>query len=612
MILVGQSAIANYTWSVMRSVFSRSGSESGTAARVRRIGALAMALCALVLCGWQDQGPGAVLASRQADAVVIITIEGEIDSVTSFSVQRRLKAAADAGAGAIVLDINSPGGEVGAVIEITGAIKQSTVPITVAWVHPQAYSGGAIIALACQEIVVTPAAQMGDAFPITAAMNNGRPGIRGLTPDERTKFLPPLLADVVDSARRAGYDEYIAQAIVTDGIELWLVEENGTGRRFAVNEAEYRAIFDRDPPRLKPMIPHVSGSRQDTTPAPATETPRDDERDAMVEKDREFQPASPVLRDLTNAVSDRLDALTRRPVFDQSQRGNWTDLGYITDGSAAIVMDAGQMKDFGFASATIANDEELRAFLGAKTMVRLDQSWSETASRFLTSMGVRFVLIAVFLLALFIEMSSPGLVLPGAIAISAGLLLIAPPMIIGMANWWEIGAILLGIVFIALEIFVLPGFGVFGIVGLVALFGGLIGTFIPSGTGITDPGGASAAATGMVTILLGVATAGIGMYFVSKHFGSLPLLNRLILQDRPDESRPMSLAELMDDSVRSAAVVGDEGVTTTPLKPVGQAEINDQIVDVVSDLGFIEAGTPVRVIAVGSMRVVVAPKEGNA
>lgn len=589
-----------------------SSKEPGPASRVRRIGALCMALCALVLCGWQDAGPGSVLASRQADTVFVITIEGEIDSTTSFSVQRRLKEAAEAGADAIVLDINSPGGEIGAVIEITGAIKQSTVPITVAWVHPQAYSGGAIIALACQEIVVASGAQMGDAFPITAAMNNGRPGIRGLTPDERTKFLPPLLADVVDSARRAGYDEYIAQAIVTDGIELWLVEENGTGRRFAINEAEYRAIFDRDPPRLKPMLARAPGSRQDTNPALPGKPPVDEERGPMVEEGREFKPASPVLEDLTNAVTDRLDSQTRRPVFDESQRGRWTDLGYLSDGSAAIVMDAEKMKDFGFASASITSDEELKAFFGATNLVRLDQSWSETASRYLTSMGVRFVLIAVFLLALFIEMSSPGLVLPGTIAICAGLLLIAPPMIIGMANWWEIGAILLGLVFILLEIFVLPGFGVFGIVGLVALFGGLVGTFIPDSTGITDPNAAAAAAKGMVTILLGLATAGIGMYFVSKHFGSLPLLNRLVLQDRSGEDRDMSLAELMDDGRHAAAAVGDEGVTTTPLKPVGQAEINDQIVDVVSDLGFIDAGTRVRVIAVGSMRVIVAPMEEQA
>ncbi len=581
----------------------------------RRVVSMCLALFAIVLCAWQETpqsppvSPGAVLASRQADFVVVITIHGPIDSVTSFSVQRRLQQAADSGADAIVLDINSPGGEIGAVLEITGAIKQSPVPITIAWINPHAYSGGAIIALACSEIVVGSAAQMGDAFPVTIATDNGRMGIRGLTPDERTKMLPPLLADVVDSARRAGFDEYLVQAIVTDGIELWLVEEEGTGRRFTVNEAEYRAIFDRDPPRLKPMFAHVPGSRQDTTPADTNPVDENADREQLVEEELEFQPASPVLGDLASSVTDRLSVNSTRPTFDASQRGLWTDLGYVTDGSAPIVMDTDQMGVLGFSSGQITNDEELKAFLGATTLVRLDQSWSESASRFLTSMGVRFILIAVFLLALFIEMSSPGLIVPGAIAMGAAVLLIAPPMVIGMANWWEVGAIILGVVFILLEIFVMPGFGVFGIVGLVALFGGMIGTFIPDGTGIipSDPNASSAALKGMVTMLLAIITAGIGMYFVSKHFGTLPLLNRLVLKDLSDRQQDMSLVSLMADSGGPPAAVGDEGVTTTPLKPVGQALIDDRILDVVSDIGFVEAEVPVRVIAVESMRVVVEP-----
>lgn len=618
MILVGVRVLGNYTWSVVhRSLTANPLFRS----RAHRVMSMCLALSALVLGAWQDAvsppritpGPGSVLASRQADLVVVLSIDGAIDSVTSFSVQRRLEQAADAGADAIVLDINSPGGEIGAVLEITGAIKQSPVPITVAWINPQAYSGGAIIALACQEIIVGKGAQMGDAFPITISTDGGRMGIRGLTPDERTKMLPPLLADVVDSARRAGFDEYLVQAIVTDGIELWLVEEDDTGRRFTINEAEYRAIFDREPTRGKPMFAHVPGSRQDTTPAKTDPDTDDAQPKALTDEALEFQPASPALGDLASSVTDRLSVNTTRPVFDETQRGRWTAVEYITDGSAPIVMNDQQMSSLGLSSSRITNDEELKVFLGAKTLIRLDQSWSESASRFLTSMGVRFVLIAVFLLALFIEMSSPGLILPGAVAVGAAVLLIAPPMVIGMANWWEVGAILLGVVFILLEIFVLPGFGVFGVIGLVALFGGMIGTFIPNGSGIipTDPDTGSAALKGMVTMLLAMATAGIGMYFVSKHFGSLPLLNRLVLTNHTDRQTDLSLVTIMSEPQGSSAAVGDEGITTTPLKPVGQAEIDDRIVDVVSDLGFIESGTPVRVIAVGSMRVVVEPIPGK-
>ena len=183
--------------------------------------------------------PVAVPASRQADNVAIITVKGGIDRITSMSVQRRLDDAVDSGADAVVLEIDSPGGEIGAVLEISAAIKASPIANTVAWVNPQAYSGGAIIALACAEIVTSDPGAMGDAFPVTI----GTQGLKALTPDQRTKLLPPLLQDVTDSARRNGYDEFLVQIIVTDGIELWAIRDTQTGRTLLVNEDEYVALF---------------------------------------------------------------------------------------------------------------------------------------------------------------------------------------------------------------------------------------------------------------------------------------------------------------------------------------------------------------------------------
>jgi len=64
---------------------------------------------------------------------------------------------------------------------------------------------------------------------------------------------------------------------------------------------------------------------------------------------------------------------------------------------------------------------------------------------------------------MFLEMSHPGVGLPGAIAALALVALLAPPALLGMANWWEIGAIGVGLLLIVVEIFVLPGFGLPGI-----------------------------------------------------------------------------------------------------------------------------------------------------
>jgi membrane-bound serine protease (ClpP class) len=603
--------------------------------------------------------PAAVPAYRQADKVVVITMAGPIDAVTAMSMRRRIAAAELGGANAIVIDINSPGGEVGAVLEITNAIKASSIDNTVAWINPDAYSGGAIVALACREIVVSSPSSMGDAFPVTMTSVPGqnRMGLRGLTPDERTKILPVLLADVTDSARRNGWDEYMVQAIVIDGIELWWVEDTADGTRLAVNEEEFRMLFGRAPVRGRPLLAGVTGgvrearSSQGTSGSvPAPESPDPDtesaSEDAAPAGDRPsaipptapspaevqeqaaepFRPASDTLEDVARefALPERselrLDRPSQRPVLTPADAGRFTDLGYLTDGTAPIVLRDDQMLAFGFSATTIRTDDELRDYFGAVEMVRSDESWSERLVRFMTSGMVRGVLIVVMLIALFLEMMSPGLTVPGVIAAAALVLLLAPPALIGAAGWWEFVAIGIGVVLLGIEIFVLPGFGLFGVLGVVALFAGLLGTFIPAGGTLSNPATQQEMLRGATIILLSVITAGVGMYLIARHFNRLPFLDRLVLGASPgdeEEDGARADAELLRAAARVtdlSLAVGMTGVAVTALRPAGTAEIDGRIFDVVAGLGVIDPGAPIRVVAVERFRIVVEENtpEGTA
>ncbi len=574
-------------------------------------------------------------ASRQADRVVVITLEGEIDQWTERSVKRRIEQAEQSGADAVVIEIDSPGGEVGAVLEICNAIKGSSVTNTVAWVHPDAYSGGAIIALACGEIVTTSPASMGDAFPITF----GPQGVRGLSPDERTKFLPPLLTEVADSARRNGYDEFLVQAMVVDGIELWSVTDSETGERWFINEREYRVLFEDEPPRGKPVLTSVTGGRaseqaasrpepqpqsertgseetgEDSADAPSTQ--RDDPIasessgvGAPSEDPTSFTPASPGLADLSDSASEGLTSRSTRPTFRDADRGRYVDPVYIADGTGPIVLRDDQMLAFGFTSAIIENDAELKAFFGAKELVRTEPTWSEVMVKAMMHPVVRGVLIVVLLVGLFIEMSSPGVVVPGAVAGAALVGLLAPPMLVGMAGWWEVVAIAGGIACLLIELLVIPGFGVFGVLGLVSLFVGMVGTFIPDGTGgLFGPGDAGDDLFGGVaTILLSTTTAGIAIYFIARHFGSIPLLGRLILQDASSsDDNPDADLLAMRPAPEERVGVGDQGVAASDLRPSGRAKINGEIVDAIAERGYIEDGDPVEVVARRGFSWVVRP-----
>lgn len=576
----------------------------------------------------------AVPAYRQADSVVVITVTGEINSVTELSVKRRIAYAERAGADAIVFDIDSPGGELGAVLEISNAIKASTIPNTVAWINPDAYSGGAIIALACSEIVVADPSSMGDAFPITASFE----GVRGLNADERTKFLPPLLSDVADSARRNGYDEYLVQAIVVDGIELWGVQDETTGSWIFINESEYRTLFEGDPPRGKPILTSVPNGRaagmtstrgdrdasRDEQPGDSDEQPEAEPAESAADgsdatdastadpaepapsntgslaeapEDVVFRPASDAVADLTGMVTDGLEVESKRPVFTEADRGRYTSAVYMCDGTGPIVLRDDQMLQFGIAAATIQNDQELKQFFGATSMTRLDRNWSEHLVAFLTNGAVRAVLIAVFLIAMFIEMSSPGLALPGGVALIALAALLAPPALIGAAGWWEFVAIGVGFALILVEAFVLPGFGVFGILGLVSLFVGLVGTFIPDGP--VGPGAGGDVAYAAAMVMLALFASAVAFYFIAKHFGSVPFLNRLVLAEGvtvTERTADDDALAAIGPSDPHAPIAGDIGTARTDLRPSGLVDYGDRAVEAVADYGMIEAGTRVRFI----------------
>lgn len=549
--------------------------------------------------------PTAVPAARQANNVAVITIHGKggIDRFTSISVMRRIKAAEDGGADALVFDLDTPGGEVGAVLDICNAIKGSKIKNTVAWINPNAYSGGAIIALACREIVISDAASIGDAGVVAL---NPLGMINSLPEHERQKFLAPVLAEVVDSARRNGYDEKLVQGFVSLGVELWQVENTQTGQRIFIDRDEYRILFDNEPEATDPIIPSAPRRTGDRATSPL---PREIHRprDSM-----EFIPASPGLAEMATNVTDQIQTPSSRPLITSATKGQWKLLHggrRVTSGQGFIVLKDKLPIQFGLASSTINTDEQLKQFFGANNLIRLDRTWSETFVKFLNTMPVRGVLIVIFLLGIFIEMVSPGLIAPGSIAAVALIGLLAPPMLVGMASWWEIAAIAVGIALIAIEIFVIPGFGVFGVVGLIALFGGLVGTFAPQGAdGLfpDTPGGRDDLLYGVVTIVLASATAGIGMYFISKHLGSLPFFGRLVLQDpEPSEDQRGGelLAAIQQDS--GEVSVGATGVAFSPLRPAGKMEYEGRLVDVVADIGYIPRGVQVRVIEVTPFRIAV-------
>jgi membrane-bound serine protease (ClpP class) len=539
--------------------------------------------------------PTAVPAFRQANNVAVLTVHGVIDSVTQTSLERRIKKAVDDGADAIVLDINTPGGEMFSTLEICNLLKDRTAtpPNVVAWVHPSAYSAGTIIALACREIIVSPGATFGDAAPIKIGVF----GLHPLPPAERAKMEAPILTELIDSARRSHYDEKLVQSFAKLGSGLWMLENVQSGERVFVDVDEYRAVFGEDPPQahktggmfapplhqgVTPLRPFVDQSipRADSLAGMSA-----DKQALEIEKQ---QSLPPVRQPLTSA-----------------DKGKWRLVRQVIDDTTLLTLKADEAVYYGLATAVIVNDAELASYFGTSgaNIMRYDQTWSESLVRFLLSWPVRMVLIVIFVVALFIELAAPGFGVFGVTAIVALLILVGAPALAGLAQWWDILLIALGLLLVAVELFILPGFGVTGVLGVVCLLIGIVGTFIAGG--IATPEGQTQLWTGLLTTLTAAFLGGVGIWLVSRQIHTLPLLNRLILHTElravPEAGSATATGGLLQAmrAAQRALQPGDTGVAETDLRPAGRANINGKLVDVQSVGTYIEKGATVRVVSVG-------------
>ena len=530
----------------------------------------------------------AVPAYRQANNVAILSVHGVIDGVTLMSLERRIKKAEAAGADAIVLDINTPGGEMFATLEICSLLKnRGEIPSNVvAWIHPTAYSAGTIMALACREIIVAPGSTFGDAAPIDMFG-------RQMNPTERAKFLSPLLTEIVDSARRNHYDENLVQAFVMLGQELWMIENITTLERVFVDRREYRSVFGVDPPdNVNAVSPSAAALSSPSTLRPWVNTsiPRASDQSSLdqsqLTQQVEFEQMLPPVRQPLTA----------------DDGPNWRLLMQVTDGTTLLTLKPDEAVFYGLAESVVATDNDLRAFFGAQTSVRYDQTWSESLVRFLVSLPVRAVLIAIFLICLFVELAMPGFGVFGTAAIVALLVLIGAPALAGMAQWWDILLIGVGLVLVVVELFILPGLGIAGVAGAICLLVGIVGTFVSADVSTVE--GRDQMWTGFILTIISVFGAGVIIWLLSRTVHNVPLVNRLILHAElknggaAGAGEPMGLLQAMGAS-SPAIQMGALGVAETDLRPSGRALVNGRMLDVKSVGSYINKGTPVRVVSVG-------------
>ena len=263
--------------------------------------------------------------------------------------------------------------------------------------------------------------------------------------------------------------------------------------------------------------------------------------------------------------------------------------------------------ELGLAEASVSNAEDLKRRYGAEETIVYEKTGVDTAVSILNSTLVTVLLFIVGLVALYIEFASPGIGVGGMISIICFSVFFWSRFLGGTAEWLEVILFIAGIVLIGIELFVIPGFGVWGLSGILLM----AASILLAGQDFVIPEGPQQWTT-LRNSMLAMCVSGfafmIAAYFITSRLGSIPILSSLALTPPTAHASVGDSGELAAEPAAPFAIslsVGDIGIADSYLRPAGRAKFGDEFFDVVSDGSLVDAGQQVRVISVAGNLITV-------
>jgi membrane-bound serine protease (ClpP class) len=418
------------------------------------------------------------ISAQNRQTVYLVPITGVIELGLAPYIERSVSEAAAAGASAIVLEMDTPGGRVDAAERIADALSDSEVPVYTL-VNRRAFSAGALIALSTSRIYMRPGSVIGAATPV----------------DGSGKKAPEKIVSAMRSEMRAlaeahGLDPVVAAAMVDEDVEIEGVVESGK------------------------------------------------------------------LLTLTTAEAVALDYAVE-----------------IEDMEALLAA-------LGYSGADVVTSEV---------------NWAEQLVRFFSNPIVAPFLLSLGFLGLLVEIKTPSFGMAGAAGVISLGLYFGSHLIVGLAGLEDLLVFGAGVALLGVEAFVIPGFGLFGVAGIVAVMAGLFMSLVGSLPTTTEYASAGMILTTTVLLVLVSAWA-----LIRRLPGSSRLAKSgIFLLQRTDRAIGYESAEVRDDLMDTV------GTAITDLRPSGTAMFGDERIDVVSESEWITEGTQVRVISAEGYRHIV-------
>ncbi len=251
----------------------------------------------------------------------------------------------------------------------------------------------------------------------------------------------------------------------------------------------------------------------------------------------------------------------------------------------------------GYAKAEVADQAALLEAVGlaGASVVVMEPNWAEQVVRFLTNPLVAPLLLSLGVLGLMFEIKTGAFGLGGLISLASLGLFFGSSFLLGLAGWEELLLLGLGAIAIAVEVLVLPGFGVAGILGVVAVGAAIVLAMMGAAPTMRDVFQAVAVLSASLAITAALAYAWL------RHLPSSGRFSGLFLRGGMAQADGYISAAPRED------LVGRDGVALTDLRPAGTAQFGSERVDVVTEGEYVAQGSTVRVIRSEGYRHVVRP-----
>ena len=276
----------------------------------------------------------------------------------------------------------------------------------------------------------------------------------------------------------------------------------------------------------------------------------------------------------------------------------------IIDTGKVLTFTPSEAMEHGYCQGIAETVPEVLAKVGIENyeIVEYEPTFLERIIGFLVSPVISGLLIMAIIGGIYFEMQAPGIGFPLGVALLAAALYFSPLYLEGLAANWEILVFIIGIALVAVEIFVIPGFGVAGILGVIFIFVGLVLSMINNVDFNFEGVEMKGVGVAVMTVVVGIFGGFVGaLYLGNKLFtatsGPFKNLSLNTIQDIAEGYSNVDASFLQ--------LKGKTGVAQTVLRPGGKVVIDGEIYDAMAESGFIDRNEKVLVTRVGTSQLYV-------